>query len=417
MGLELEIQKTKQEISQIKKDILSLKGDIDRLGGEKNRATQDSLLGVAMMGNDTTKAYGVLSYTSNSAKSVGISSEISNLEYKKRALEQELGELEMKLKSLEEEFEYESRPEVSLIVTDKEIFIAGDENKRNILSGLEEEVSLYIDDYNQVVNSPDVAKYQKLNGEILNFVKSAKLPEATDENMRRLDIITRRHEVPFEYVVIDGKIVVDRDFVSPVVAEENRSIERFEDMLVNNNIKRDKFEPTALGKVFKSVRKKQQSKYEAGIKEEDSKYKTIISGIDSKIQELETVKEMFIEPSLPIMDKVYEVINLCGSKHVKTFVYELEDIEKNINSHTILKNTVKYDVISKVVDDVRSYLDAKHVKLSREQLINAISNSVYNGNLKTEIMNQMNMQSDVRQQEQVGNQKTEQMQYSNAKQL
>lgn len=417
MSLEAEIKRVKEEIEKIEEEIETIDSELEELEDEKSGASNKAMSSVAMMANKVTKAYGVYGYTSNTAKAGAISGEISSLEDRKDELEHQLYVLEEQLELLEQEFEYESRPEAKLVVTEEGIFIEGDDKKRNIVSCAEVEIDSYIENYNKILNSDDVARYQNLDKEVANFVQRADLPEATEQNIRRLDIVKRRHNVFFDHVVVDGKILIDRDFVTPVVEFEKGTIDRYEDVININKQKKGEFKPTALGRIFKGVGKKQQAKFDSELKKDNALYESLISDVDSKISELETAKEVFVIPSLPIMPKVHELIILCASKEVKSFVYELPDFEKNIREHTILKNIVKGDIVSRMIEESKRYLDANHLKLSREQVINAICSGIYREDLIIEIMNQLDIQPEGSQKEIPSKASVEQEQSGNAKQL
>ena len=233
----------------------------------------------------------------------------------------------------------------------------------------------------------EVAEYKELDAEITSFAKSAQLPQATDENVRALEIIQRRNGVPFEYVVIDGKIIVNRDFATQAIETEQGVVADNEKLVKENQEKREGFEPTTLGKIFKGIRKKQEAQFYSVLDSEDEKYQGKISSSQSKIKELETAREIYIDPSTPIMSKLDRLIKLCESKDIKAFVYELEDMKQIIEEHTILKESVQYDVVSKIMSEAKGYLNSKRLKLTRQQVLKELLSGAYKGEVAVEIKN------------------------------
>lgn len=386
MSLESEINSLRSKIGSMKRELSSVDSELSKAHSDKMRATSSSSMGIAMMGNSSTRAYGTYSYLRGSNDSIALSSKISRLESQKSSLKSKIEMSERKLKDLEIQFEYESRPEAKLISTEKGIFVDGDEKKTNLISWAEAAVADYVADYERIIHSAEVTEYKELDAEITSFAKSAQLPQATDENVRALEVVKRRNGVPFEYVVIDGKIIVNRDFSSQEIALEQRKISDYENLISENQKKREGFEPTTLGKIFRGVRKKQQAQFDSVIDAEDEKHQEEISSIQSKIKELETARDIYIAPSTPIMPKLDRLIKLCESKDVRAYVYELEDIEKNIAEHTILTGAMNYDVVSKIISEAKACLDSKRLKLTRKHVLETILKGAYKGEAAVEIL-------------------------------
>ena len=387
MSLESEISSLKSKIGSLKRELSSVESDLSRAHSDKMRATSNSSMGIAMMANSSTRAYGTYSYLSGSNNAMALSSKISRLESEKDSLKRKIDEKEKQLRDLESQFEYEKRPEAVLVSSEDGVYIEGDIKKTNIFAWAEEAISSYIQDYKRVIASEEVAEYKKLDEEIKDFASMAQLPEASEENVRALEVIQRRNKVPFEYVVIDGKIIVNSDFASQSIAREQSTISQNEESLKKNQEKREGFKPTTMGRLFRGVRKKQQAQFDGELDVEDEKYKAAISDSESKIKELETAKEIYIEPSTPIMEKLDRLIELCASKDVRVYVYESDDLRKHINNHTILKSGMKYDIVSKTISQAKGYLNAHNLKLTEKQILRAIEQGEYKGDVAVELVN------------------------------
>ncbi len=387
MNYEIEIKLTGERISDIEYRIVEINKTLKEAEAAKRDAENDATLGLLQMGSSTLRPIGTYNFLNGTGTVGDISNKIKDLEQEKKDLEWELWEEKHKLESLKEDFEFSKRPQATLVTTKDRIYIEGDEKQSNIISWLEHDINSYIAEYNRILESEDVAEYKKLKAEFEALVKQTDLPKATPENIAKLDSLKKEYGLPVKYIIMDGKLIVEDGFSKPL--ETSKSLAGYYAEDVEKAKKRyDDFKPTFFGKVFKSVGKKQKKAWDSKIAESEKYFTDSLEKQRDKVVVYEQAKEEFITPAeavLEALSKVNEIVD--NSYYVNKFINDIDTYKKNIENHTILKNTREYDTMNSIMSTLKRYLDEHNLKLSREDVYDAIFASEYHQELAIEIQN------------------------------
>ena len=387
MNYEIEIRLTENRIDEIETKLREIKKSLKDLESAKRDAENDTTLGLLQMSSSALRPIGTYNFL-NGAGTVGdIRIKIKELEQDKKDLEWELFEEKNKLKHLNEEFEYSKRDQANLVTTKEGIFIEGDESNRNVISWLEHKVNSYIAEYNRILESEEVADYKRYKAEFEKLVKETVLPEATPENLEELKIMKQKYGSSFKYIVMDGKIIVE-DCFTDAIETSNKLVSYYTQDVEKARKKYDEFQPTFFGKVFKKVGKKQKEKWDSEVKDTETHYISYLEEQKKKTAEYEAAKAKYIDPAVEVLASL-ERLNkhIDDSYYVQKFINEIDEYKKNIENHTILKNIDDSDVMFSILSSFRYYLDQHGLKLTREDIYDAIFESEYHQDLAQEIYN------------------------------
>lgn len=375
MTTEEQLKLAEKKIEEIKDKIKRTEQDLNEAERKKRYSQTDKHIGLAMMTNSTMRPVGTYKFLSGSGEESRMMSEISDLESKLSSLKRDLDKAERELRDVKSKYEYEQRKEAKLIVDDNGIFIEGDESRRDIVKPLADKVVAYVQDYESYASSPEVAEYLKLKKELNEVVKKSALPEAIRENLSEIKSAQNRTGAAFEYMVIDDKILVDRDFASENIKYFERDIEDYNRGISRVDAKREEFEPTLLGKIFKSVGKKQKAKNDLQI---DRKINELISYRGYKelgLTAFQGYKEKYIVPATEAIEILRKIKRLTiTSSNVSRFIKKGEDAKKHIEEKTILE-ALNVDAGQVVLSEIKGYLDSRGLKLSKETIFEAICHS------------------------------------------
>lgn len=387
MDYEIEIKLKEERITDIKERLNQIKKSLKEAESAKRDAENDTTLGLLQMGSSALRPIGTYNFL-NGSNTVGeISIKIKDLKQEQKNLEWELFEEENKLKHLKEEFEYSKRDQANLVATKDGIFIEGDESNRNVISWLEHKVSSYVAEYNRILESEEVADYKKYKAEFERLVKETDLPEASPENLAELKDMRARYGSGVKYIVMDGKVIVEDCFTS-AIETSNSLVSYYTQDVEKARKKYDEFEPTFFGKVFKRVGKKQKEKWDSGVKNTENHFISHLEEQKKKTAEYEAAKSKYIDPAVEVLASLDRLNkHIADSYYVCKFIHEIDDYKKNIENHTILKSIDDSDVMFSILSSFRYYLDQHGLKLSREDIYDAIFESEYHQELAQEIYN------------------------------
>ena len=387
MDYEFEIRFTSERISDIEYRIVEINQELKDMESAKRDAENDATLGLLQMSSSALKPIGTYNFLNGTGTVGDIRIKIKELQQEKKDLEWELWEEKNKLKSLKEDFEFSKRPQATLVTTKDKIYIEGDEKQSNVISWLEHDIKTYISEYNRILESEEVAEYKKLKADFEALVKKTDLPKATQENLDKLAAIKKEYGLDVKYIIMDGKLIVE-DSVSHAI-ETSKSLAGYYAEDVEKTKKRyDDFKPTFFGKVFKSVGKKQKKAWDSKIAESEKYFTDSLEKQRDKVVVYEQAKAEFIAPAkdvLAALNKLNELID--NSYYVGKFINHIDTYKKNIENHTILKNTREYDTMNSIMSTLKRYLDEHNLKLSREDIYDAIFESEYHQELALEIYN------------------------------
>lgn len=387
MDYEIEIGLKEDRITEIETRLSEIKKEIKKLEREYEDVSGDANIGIAMMGSPGLGILGAYNYVTASDSGKSIESTLKDLKNEKKDLEWKLFEEQNKLKYLKEEFEYSKRDQANLVVTKEGIFIEGDESNRNVISWLEHKVNSYIAEYNRILQSEEVADYKKYKAEFERLVKETALPKASPENLEELKALRLRFGDELKYIVMDGKVIVEDCFTS-AINTSGSLVSYYTQDVEKVRKKYDEFQPTFFGKVFKSVGKKQKEKWDSEVKDTENHYTSHLEEQKKKVAEYEAAKAKFVAPATEVLaslDKLNKHID--DSYYVYKFINEIDDYKENIENHTILKSIDDSDVMFSILSSFRYYLDQHGLKLTREDIYDAIFESEYHQDLAQEIYN------------------------------
>ena len=388
MTIETKIEVSKSLIKDYESELQRINNSILTTEREKRHASSMSTIGISQMGISSLRPIGTYNYVSNSTRASSLNSKLSRLRSEKSIVESKLRTERQNLVELESELEYSKRPEAKLIVDNGKIYVEGDNSKTNILYSLNNEITYYTANYNLIMESQQVKKYVELKEELENIVKSLNLPKAEHSLLHRLECYKSNYDFNFDYVVIDGKVLVDKDFISPAISSTNAYIKLYEDYIERNKARYDKFQPNVFGKVFKLAREKQKAEWDKSVLEKENEYKARIQKFDDQIKSYEKIKQEFIDPAKPALDTFSELRQLVeDSGFVKSYIADSEKFKENIENSTILKSQGIKNISDKIISSVKFYLDKNNLKVTPENVYKIIFNNPEFDYLAKEIEN------------------------------
>lgn len=370
MSIKEQIEESKGKISRLKSNIRSTETKIRSEESKKRQAESSRTMGMVYFANPTLRPYGTYKYISSSNNVTSLTSSISRLKSKKSNLESELHREESNLKALEQK--YKNRPEATLVVGENGVYIEGDPTKRDILTAVYNKIDRYISEHQKIRSSESVAKYLELTQTLETDVAKSNLPEATKNNIEELKILKNRLMSNFRYVVVGDKVLVDSDFISHPIAIAEDKVKNLQVKIDDNQARRDNFEPTFWGKIFKGVREKQMQELEDKIKRVDFEYKTYQGEAQADAKYYSEVKTKYVEPSIEFMEVLGKLKRLASSYDVSKYLNNEEKYKKDLDPSTILKDIGITDLPTEVMRNIQGYLDNHDLKLSKEAILEAI---------------------------------------------
>lgn len=386
MSIKEQIEDIKEEIRDLEREKSRIESEIRDEEFRKRQADSNKTLGIAFMGNSNLRTYGTYKYISSSNESSHISSIISNLESKKSDVSWKISDKKSELDRLQEK--YRNLPISKLIATENGILIDGDTSRRDLLEPLYKKIDDYIAEHKKVRESTAVANYITLKQKLEDSVKNSNLPESSKKNIEELQILKNRLQTNFDFVVIEGKLLVGSDFISRYITSEQDKIKNFQKRIDDNQARRDKFEPTFWGKIFKGVREKQLKELEEKIKNCDFEYTTYRDEAAAFADYYTEVKSKYVEPATEQMKLLSDLKDLkIFSLEVSKYVNGGKKYQQDIDPNTILKDIGITDIPTYLINNVQSYLDKNDLRLTRETVLEAIANSVYHQDLSEKLAN------------------------------
>lgn len=381
------IEETKRKISELEEKLEEIETDIKKAQEGRLESTRNATEGLFMLNNDSPlQAMGTYKYVKGTMGSESYKNVLAELRRNRDYTDSRLFDEKMRLQRLEEEFEYESRPEASLIDEKEGLFVEGDDLKSNLLSNLYDTLNQYVAEYNALVTGNGVDKYCELTSQVMQSSGYEALPKNIPQNEEILK--TYRTKGDFKMVVVGDRILVDSDFITPKIKDEEDILKYYERKISEQKARLSDFSPSGLGRVFSKVRDQQKSELSREIDYEVRASERRITYGREDISSFEEDKKRFIEPSVPFFEIVRQIDELEQSGAVRKFISEGETYRENIQNKTILKNGLDYgNFIAKVILKNKVVLDKLGVKLTRDQLLRAIYDSEYHAEIAAELKN------------------------------
>lgn len=384
MSVKEQIESLKKKIESKKSMLRGIDCEITRLESQKRMASSSKTMGLSFMASGTMRPLGTYKYLSGSRDESFINSTIVRKRATQSSLSWEIRGMERDLKDLESK--YASLPEAKLYSTKYGIHIEGDEKETDLLEPLRKTMEEYAETHKKINESPDVAKYKKLKAELDEAIQTSALPEATDKNIEELNQLKRRLRMGFDYEFVNGRLYVGSDFISRQIQIASDEMKNQQRKIDDNQKRRDEFEPTFMGKILRSVRKKQQAELEEKIKYCDLEYRTSYGEAEADYKYYSEVKDKYIVPSQQIKELHITVSDLASvSPLVYKYVSGAEKYDRPIDENTILKDIEVGDIPSFLIRGVQTYLDKTDQRLTRETLLQAICESEYHRELAEQI--------------------------------
>lgn len=391
--IEKKIAQTTERIEELEEAIKKLDEEIDREKKASSRSSTDATMGLFMMNNSSAmRTMGTYKYVNGTMQGGVHRSNVSRLENEKQFKSSQLYDEKRRLQSLKKELEFESRLDAVLIDSKDGLFVEGDKSKTNMLAGMYEILNQYVADYNAMLSDGEVKKYCELVSQIMQDPGYEKLPENNKRNLGELNMAvhsdTTYYDRFFDQIVVGDKILVGGDFVANSIHDEEDMIRFYTRKSEEQKVKAGMFEPNGLGRVLPKARQKQEEEFKMEIKHEIDACERRIEYAHDEIKKYESVRTKFIKPSEPFFMVVKKIVELEGDTDVRVFKEHGEKYRQDIQNQTILKHSSNYgDHIAMAIEKVRPVLDKLGVKLTREQLLEAIFNSQYHSDLVAELKN------------------------------
>ncbi|MBQ8424624.1 MAG: hypothetical protein IJX17_01225 [Clostridia bacterium] len=385
--IEKKIQNQKKVISDLESEISKISRDIREAESNVSHSITMKHIGFTQMAISSIRPIGTYNFISNSAKESSYRLEISSLKSQKSSLENKLRTEKNKLKGYEEELEYESRPKAKLNVYEDKIYIDGDKDKTDITATIKGIIETYIDEHNKINSSTDVKSYLEKKEYLENLVKTLNLPKAEHSLLHQMECYKSNY-CDFDYMVIDDKVLVDKDFISPKITEEKYRIEDYKKIIERYKKDFESFEPTFFGKLIKPLGRKQKKEFENVVLNAEKSYKNSINESNKRIENFNAIKSELIDPAVPAMRTLSDLHYLIENSYaVRQFIKKSAEREKNITEGTILKSKDIKDISFYLLKDIKSYLDKNKLKISSQEIINLIYENKQFSNLAKELYN------------------------------
>ena len=381
------IEETKRRIIELEETLADIDEKIKKAQREETHASMDATTGLFMMNNHSSlQSLGTYKYLSGTSKAGFERVTISGLERDRDFRQSQLYDERRRLQNLEEELEYLSRPEAVLIDSKDGLFIEGDNSKTNLLADVYAMLNAYVQDYNTMLSEAEVKRYCELVAQIMQSPEYAFLPKFTPMNKETLRAYAAKR--PLTHVVVGDRMVVDSDFATPEINDEQAMIRYYDRKIEDEHARLEDFQPTGLAKIFPNHRQKQQEELNREVEWEVQAAERRIEHGKGKIERLEKLHKGFVVPSIPFFETVRQIAELKTTRIVRKFETEGETYRENIENHTILKNSSDYgNFIARIIFANRRILDKLGVRLSREQILELIYNSEYHAELAEELKN------------------------------
>ena len=389
------LQEKREELRGKREELSKVKSEIREVESKKREAENDSTLGLLQMSNNSLRPLGTYNYLTNSDKASTLKKQLSDLKDKQRDLERDVRDLEYDVKRLEEQVEYESRPEAELVIGKDSIYIKGNEDN-NLITPLMWDISAYTREYQRLIESDKFKNFPMLEqtiadkkAELEALVKTLDLPEDTEENRRTLRSYQSSGNARFDFMEIDGKLLVDADFTAASISDKEFVKSTYEKSIEENKKRYDTFEPSLTGKIFKGLGKKQKAEWDSQVAAKEAELKASIETVDKDIARLKAVQAKFVTPSEParkLLQQISELVN--ESYSCKRVVKDAEEHKQTIESHTILTGKTEQALMRLMLSTGSSYyLDQNKLKLTKETIFDAICENEQFADLAQEIMN------------------------------
>jgi len=385
---ETKIEVQKKIVDDLKSEISDLDRKIRNLESDMSHSSTMKHIGLTQMTVSSIRPIGTYNFLSNSSKESMLRIEINSLKSKKSSLESSLRKEKELLKEYEEEYEYENRPKANIVVEGDKIYVEGDEKKTNLLSPLNNTIHLYNFDYKLIIDHPEVKKYLELKENLESLVKTLNLPKAEHSLLHQMECYKLNYYCDFDYMVIDDKVLVDKDFITPKISEQEYNIKDYKKLIQKYKKDYESFEPTFFGKLIKPIGEKQREKFKNVVLNAEKSYKNSIDDANRKIANFKAIKEELIDPATPAMKILNDLKYLMENSYaVRQYIHKSAEQEKNITNGTILKSQNIKNISYQLLRDIKYYLDKNKLRVSTEEILEAIFTNEQFSDLAREIHN------------------------------
>ena len=246
MDLKNEIMKKENEIKSLLSEFSGVKNEIETLNKVLNM-------------NKTSNQISTKQAKLNEQKTTEKMSELKKREVE---LSKKITKGKGELKNLYQQYklkEFNLRPEANLVVGKSSVYVQGDESKTNVFDKIVEIKIAGVNEVRQLIENDDVERYYQLYNELTSFKDFSKLPKVTPELLNQLENLKNDFNIPpFNYFIYNGRIAVDRDFLT----KRNSDLAQMASILYGeidkNNERLKSYKPTFWQKLNKRMSKKKE---------------------------------------------------------------------------------------------------------------------------------------------------------------
>ncbi len=385
MSVIQEIRSKENKISELKREIRSIESEIRHTESNLRQVRNSKNMGLVYMTNSTLRPLGTYKFISGSNNEMSLNSELSRLKSKKSDLEWKLRHEERELDDLEDK--YKHLPEAKLTSSKFGIHFEDDKEQKDILEPLRKKMEQYAVDHKRIRESKAVAEYVELNAQLSQAVQNGNFPDATPENIEQLRNLKNMLRTGFDYMVYEGKILVDSDFVSRHIEIAEDKMKNLQRKIDENQQRRDVFEPTFWGKVFKRVGQKQRDELETKIKNVDLEYQAYYTGERTDFKYYSQMKEKYVDPMMAIKDLIEKYKrSIALSTDVCTYKANPEKYQRDIDENTILQDIDVGNIPRFLIGQFKTYLDNHDLTLTEDTIMQAICESEHHKELAAQLI-------------------------------
>ena len=388
MSIKQQIQEKQNQIRQLEREYDKSEDRIRDLEREQKRAGSDADFGLGLFSSPTTRPLGLFEASSALDKVKSISTEIKKEYTTESDIASEIAQLEVDIHLLEQE--YSKIKESQLIAKKDGIYIEGDKEEFDILLPLRNKMESYAKQHNAIKDSKDIQAFLALKAKLMQFAATHKVPELNAGHHGILAKANFKIDDGINYIILDNKYFVDSDAVEKNLVATTGTVRRYNRQIEQNRQRMEDFKPTFWGKVFSSVRKKEEKELQSDIDFQEATIEIDREEFDEKLRMLTEIKERYIDPCAEIKEEISQICALKrNSEDVQNYLRNTQKYERPVSPETIFKDMGIENVGAYILSLIQPHLDDNDLKVSKERILEAIYSSKYHKALAEQIQKHM----------------------------
>ena len=396
MDLKTEIIEKEKTIKSLLNEFSEVKNEIESI--RKNSALKNNIRKASRVQMNTSDI-ATATMLNNNAKAIEdeMSEKLSDLKRRELELSSKITRSKEELKNLYQQYrlsEYNSRPEANLLVEKNAIYVQGDSSKTNVFDKIVEIKIAGVNEVRRLVEYDDVERYYEIFNNLTSFKNFSKLPKATPELLKELENLKSNYNIPpFNYFVYNGRVAVDRDFLSGRTSDLAQMASILYGEIDKNNDRLKDYKPSFWMKLNKKNEQKRES-LESEVKAENEKHNKKIKDIKTEVDKYTDLIQTIITPSTDIMSNVEEISTLLQSNEkLEGYIKKIDTFKEGLKNNTFLRDIGYKDITQMLPQRVLNYLNENHLKISEENLIKVLSASKQFKDIAVELENALSQNS------------------------